>query len=100
MREYYYSHCRPSDKNSKKTIYISDILPKGGLSIVNCGSIHAVGGSRKHSSSLQRGREVVNFPISVPVITRPPPVQPDGDYRYGIRQITTSTTTTVMSNWI
>ncbi len=83
---YHYSHYRPSDKNTKKTIYISDILPKGGPSIVNCGSIHAVGGSRKHSNSstIQRGREVAKFPISVPVITHPPQVQPDGDYWYGI----------------
>ncbi len=88
----WYPHCRPTDNSKKKTLYISDIIPKEGLSIVNCGSIHGVGGgSRKKHSSLQRGGREANFPIPAPVITRPPPVQPDGDYRYVIRKITATT---------
>eukprot|EP01084_Bolivina_argentea_P313208 542371_1 len=77
---------KPTDNSKKKTIYISDILPKGGLSIVNCGSIHGVGrgGSRKKHSSLQRGEREAIFSIPAPVITRPPPVQPDGNYSQSI----------------
>ncbi len=88
-----YPHCRPTDNSKKKTIYISDILPKGGLSIVNCGSIRGVGrgGSRKKHSSLQRGEREAIFSIPAPVITRPPPVQPDGNYTYVIRKITATT---------
>ncbi len=92
-----YPHCRPTDHVKKKMIYISDILPKGGLSIVDCGSIPGIGrgGSRKKHSNVQCGRREANVSISAPVITRPPPVQPDGDYRYVMRKITTTTTTTV-----
>ncbi len=76
---------RPSGIHKKKVIYISDILPKGGISIVNCGSssssTHGVGGPRKHGHYLKRSGSGIKFPIPAPVITHLPPLQPDGDYR-------------------